>query len=314
MPTDLRSMLKGAAEDDWEPLELGALVREAHVRKRRRRMMEGLGVLAAILIVAFAASAVIRAIAVQEVNTAGDPQNTEDTRDAPSEGESAPPRGSLPRSGGQRAPGGLEAAGTGAGGGGAAPVDAGEVNCDPLITDPKGDTRTTDNPDTDNPAIDILEASMTYDASRNRLVVREVFDDIPDNPPGRNQALYYTFWFTLDGTRYKVEAYIGAPTGYQWEFYVHRARRDGSTLNLPVMLPTGRVDTQADTVTIEIDVDEFNRGERRVSDEEGLRPAAELRRGSTLKKIYMEAYPVEAGIVIASDDAHAGCDYVVPGS
>ena len=105
MPTDLRSMLKEAAPDDWEPLELGALVQEAHVRKRRRRIMEGLGALAAVLIVAFAASTVVRAIAVQEINTADDPQNTEDSGDAPSEDESAPPPGSLPRSGGGSAPG-----------------------------------------------------------------------------------------------------------------------------------------------------------------------------------------------------------------
>lgn len=108
MPTDLRSMLKDAAPADWEPLELGALVQEAHVRKRRRRIVESLVGVAAILILTFAGSSLIRGVALQEIGTADSPQNTKDTGDAPSVDESAPPPGSLPRSGGRGAPGGSE--------------------------------------------------------------------------------------------------------------------------------------------------------------------------------------------------------------
>ena len=234
--------------------------------------------------------------------------------DAPSVNESAPPPGSLPRFGGGRAPRGSEGSSTesqSGGSGGAASARGGAI-CDPLITDPKGDV--------DEEALDILEASMTYEASRNTLVVREVFDDIPDSSV-EYEELFYEFWFNLDGIGYGVLASNSrifdsqAATG-EWIFRVARddRTRDGGPHRI-VMEPTGRVDTQADTVTIEIDVDEFNRGERAASNEEGLPPAAELRRGSTLTNVYLQTlhlYTTCSSDTCTPSDRANGCSYVVP--
>jgi hypothetical protein len=181
--------------------------------------------------------------------------------------------------------------------------------CEPLIKDAKGDV--------DNAAIDILESSMTYDPARNTLSIRHVLDDIPATYPYPNDSLAYEFYFTLDRTSYRALAYIGPASYGEESFHVDRDDRTRSDEwpNVPARYVTsasGRFDAEADTVTMEINIDEFNAGERRASEQEGMTPAAELRRGSMLTKIHLISYQRSAGP--GPTDRGAGCDYVVPGS
>lgn len=72
---------------------------------------------------------------------------------------------------------------------------------------------------------------------------------------------------------------------------------------------SGRFDVDADTVTVEIDLDRFNDGEREASAREGLPPAAELRRGSRLRNVELFAYPRSAGA--GPYDHDTGCNFIV---
>lgn len=180
------------------------------------------------------------------------------------------------------------------------------TGCEGRIIDRKGDV--------DNAAIDILRSSISYSASTNDLVIHHIIDDIPDTPPFPNEALAYEYYFTVDGTWYMVMAYIRAGQS-DWSFSVQRRDRTRAEQwpDVPrqiVMSPTGRVDTEKDTVTISIDIDEFNQGERVVAAQEGFPPAAVLRRGSTLTNISLTAYPRSAGVG-PYDDAIADCWYIV---
>ena len=298
--------------------------RKPRILPSSRRVMFVRVALAALMIglTALVAIPAIRNSSITKVNTADQPGKRDDggsqvdTDPAPTQGGS----GSVPAPGTDQGKSGTAPGNAGSGSGSRESLPegtTGDVSCDPLITDRKGDVQGASS---NNPAIDILEASMTYDASRNTLVVREVFDDIPTNPPGSNEALAYSFYFTHDGVEYRTLAYFGAASSDQvvpdeWYFAVDRGDRTTAgekAARWTVMQATGRVDTQADTVTIQIDVDEFNRGERRVSDQEGLPPAAELRRGSTLTNVHLFSH--NASFTPTQRDEAHGCQYVVPES
>lgn len=181
--------------------------------------------------------------------------------------------------------------------------DFSQVACDPVLLDAKGDI--------DDPALDILAASIAYDAATRTLKVRQVFADLPESHLPR-EALAYFFSFDVDGMTYHALSYIGAASYMQWYFAVQRD--DRTTNQWPegrrtILYATGAADHVADTVTLEFNIDDFNRGERTVAAEEGLAPAAELRSGSTLRNISMTAYARSAGP--GTQDQASGCNFIL---
>ncbi len=183
--------------------------------------------------------------------------------------------------------------------------------CDPLIVDAREDI-VNPSPANDDAAIDILESSITFDASANTLTLRHVLEDIPDAPLP-NEELLYDFEFSLEGTTYHAMAFVGPQTDGEWLFHIVRDDRTepaSKPIQHRLMYTPGRVDRRADTVKLVIDIGEFNRAERRVSKEEGLEPAAELRPGSTLENNVLSAYPRWYGP--GPFDKATGCNYVVP--
>ena len=179
--------------------------------------------------------------------------------------------------------------------------------CTPLITDAKGDI--------DNPAVDIRESNITYDRFKNRLTFVHRMEDIPSTPPP-GEALVYRLNFDWDGLTYYVTA-IEQPGG-EFSFGVAReSRKQAKTGWVTVTDATGHIDRQTDTATIYVDVAEFNRGERRVAADEGMKPAAALEVGSRLTNIVLTAHPDYTGLYAAQSGPHdtavtrPGCDYTI---
>lgn len=77
MSSDLRTLLHSADAGSWEPLDLSAVVHEARMRNRQRRLLQALAGTAAALALAFAGPSMFRQLAVQQLDTADQPK-TED--------------------------------------------------------------------------------------------------------------------------------------------------------------------------------------------------------------------------------------------
>lgn len=168
------------------------------------------------------------------------------------------------------------------------------------MTDPKGDIA--------DPAVDIRESNITFDRAGNQLTFTHRMDDIPSSPlPG--EVLVYIFDFDWDGLKYRVQANF-LPTGEQFFFARdNRTQSQWPDTSSTAMGTTGRIDREADTVTIHVGIDDFNDYERSVAADEGMQPAAELNIGSQLTNTRLRAYPYAAGT--APYDTATGCDYAI---
>ena len=221
MSSDIRELLRSAAEAD--PAGLGArAAMERGVRLRRRRRVE----VAATVVVA---AAVLVAVVLPRVGSFVDaerisPARPGRTHEAPSDAHDARPdprrtadpsgAGDAPTTGTQ--PRTADTA--------QAPTQR-SSGCSPLIEDPRFDVSDS--------SIDILRSSMSYRADTNTLTFAHTFLDIKSEPNYSTPAEgpFYDLRFAWDGVEYSAEAYTTASgedeipscaprTGHRWG---HRA-------------------------------------------------------------------------------------------